>query len=125
MKGYLYLFFALLLFSPFISAVDYDTNIYVAPFVFGVIKGDSGDVITPVLPSSLSQGSFSQLIGYQFQSISVLNPSVRNNNLLILRLPVDGSARQLRREPGMGRYYVLYNTVDNPNKNINVLFRID
>lgn len=124
MKGYLYLFFALLLFSPFISAVDYDTNIYVTPFVFGVIKGDTGEIINPVLPSSLSQGSFSQLIGSQFQSISVLNLSVRNNNLLIFKLPVENSTRQLRREPGMGRYSVLYNTVDYPNKNINVLFRI-
>lgn len=125
MKGYLYLFFALLLFSPFISAVDYDEDIYVAPFVFGVLNSDSGDVITPLVVSSFAQGSFSQLQGSGFQSISILNYSVRNNSLLILKLPVDNSTRQLKREPGIGRYSVIYNTVEYPNKNINVLFRTD
>lgn len=126
MIRYLYLFLGILLFSPFIFAVNYDSNIYVQPFVFGVIKGEDGLVIENLNASNFvsSPSNFFQILPNNSpQVVSQLDFKIKDNTLLILKIN-DNSPKRVLKEPGINYFYINYNTLEYPNSNIFINFKL-
>lgn len=125
MKKYLYLFMVLIFISPFISAFDYDTNIYVKPFIFGVIKGEDGIIINDLQQSNFNvptTGFFQFNQNNSPQFVSQLNYIIKDNSLLILKIN-DNNPKRVFKNPGINYFHIVYNSESNPDKNIFINFK--
>jgi hypothetical protein len=122
MKRFLYLFFAIIIFSSFVVAANYsfDNDIYVNPFVFGVVKGDDGQVLTPILPTNLLNGSFQTFVNSTPAFVSDLVPIIKNNSLVVLKPTMIST---INRANYLHKFYIKFQTVEYSDENINVLFK--
>ena len=120
MKRFLYLFFALIIVSSFIFAANFDNNIYVNPFIFGVIKGDDGQVLNPINVSSFLNGKLQTFDAPTPSTVGTLDVRIYNNKVLILK---SSSFNTLKQNTVLHKFFINYKTVEYPNKNINALFK--
>jgi hypothetical protein len=120
MRRYIYLFLIVFLVSPFISALSYDNEIYVNPFVFGVIRGDDGEVISNISDDEIIDPEMQVSSANGFTKKSDLDLTIREN-LLIFKLP----SYQKTNNNSLNKYTFIYNTFDYPSKNVNILFKLN
>ena len=121
MKLYIYLFLGLLLISPFISAVGYDDQIYVNPFVFGVLRGDDGTIINSINESDIQDAEMMQHTSIGFERLADLDLTIKNNKLLIFKIP---QVERIKINTP-NKFTFVYDTIDYPSKNVNILFRLN
>ncbi len=123
MKRFLYLFFAIIIFYSFVVAASYsfDDEIYVNPFVFGVIKGDDGIPLNLIDSSNFSNGKFQTFNNSVFTDIYDLNVSVLNNNLVIFKILVPSKIKQ---NNNLHKFFIKFQTIEYSDENINVLFKL-
>lgn len=119
MRRYIYLFLIVFLVSPFISALSYDNEIYVNPFVFGVIRGDDGEVISNISDDEIIDPEMQVSSANGFIKKSDLDLTIRGN-LLIFKLP---SYKKIKQN-SLSKFTFIYNTFEYPSKNVNVLFKL-
>jgi len=120
MRRYIYLFLIVFLVFPFISALSYDNEIYVNPFVFGVIRGDDGEVISNISDDEIIDPEMQVSSANGFTKKSDLDLTIREN-LLIFKLP----SYQKTNNNSLNKYTFIYNTFDYPSKNVNILFKLN
>lgn len=120
MRRYIYLFLIVFLVSPFISALSYDNEIYVNPFVFGVIRGDDGEVISNISDDEIIDPEMQVSSANGFIKKSDLDLTIRGN-LLIFKLP---SYKKIKQN-SLNKYIFIYSTFEYPLKNVNVLFKLN
>ncbi|MDD4050184.1 MAG: hypothetical protein PHX47_04235, partial [Candidatus ainarchaeum sp.] len=105
--------------SPFISALSYDNEIYVNPFVFGVIRGDDGEVISNISDEDILTPEMKVSSANGFIKKSDLDLTIRGN-LLIFKLPF----YQKTNNNSLNKYTFIYSTFEYPSKNVNILFKL-